>query len=1018
MKHRWIALIIFTTIITTSLGNLKLVGAHITSSPINPPIVVDFADWQVDTELRKTILEKLNSLYNGSSTTQLYLSYYDERGDWAFISFIDVTHLDTKAQEDFPLPSIPFLAHRLPNEQWLLEQKGTIAYSILLNESPEWFVSSKAKNSLDPLVTDKISQMHQQATYKLPWDASQNAWWRVGLDGWHQGYSLDFQPSFHRDANRTAWVLSASTGTVSDIQICGKTANVEINHADGAIQYVHLDKNSLRVQKGDEVSTGTWIGNLYCSGNPCSGFNDGACGWGTARHIHISFPSSDLIVDGRITQEYANMAFGASVNSSNQRITDSIPPSKASNVRPNGWVGPYTTDTTPGFAWDAATDGESGMAGYYVAVDDWTPEGTYGNDWWVGNVTSYQVPTVLSDGEHIFAVTSKDNAGNTNPTNTNQQGDAPYYTFYVDTTAPTAPQIAVSGAGCSAIQNNGWQNTCREPTFSWTASDSVAGIKDYRYYWGESPSGTPDTLTTETTFSPGVIAPVDSVVTMTLNVTARDMLDHESARGSFTLRYDALPPTVTLLINNGSDTASQVNVTLNLSAGDVGSGVSEVCISGSPTCDNWQAYADSLPWTLPALNMREQTLYAQVRDRAGNTSAVVSDTITLDLYPVMPHSANYRICDDVVNAAGSAGITSTSFSLVSSVGQPWTTGASANDSASYLEHSGFLAATTGCRPISYTVTSNFTVTQWVIAAGGSLRGSTNYRLGDTAGQPAASGTTALTSTSYTLSSGFWAQITGTVPSTSTIVPTPPPPTPTPTPTPGPTPTPQPGGFGVSINDGALYTNDANVTVETWAPNVTHVRLSDDGGYTDTNWQSYQTTHSWALPVYGNYVMPRTVYVWFKDAQGTVYGAYQDDIIYDPVAPQGSVTVLDSSPTTMTLQLEAYDYSGIAHMRIAESRITEAPWQPYATTKTVTRSGESAITYVQFQDNAGNDSPIYGSDGSQYDLAQRPVALNLYGPMDNFIDTACYIAASVEPYTTTLPLTYIWQASDYETVTHT
>ncbi|MBN2004130.1 MAG: M23 family metallopeptidase, partial [Anaerolineae bacterium] len=36
---------------------------------------------------------------------------------------------------------------------------------------------------------------------------------------------------------------------------------------------------------------------------------------------------------------------------------DTTAPSKASNVRPNGWTGPYTSDTTPAFAWNAATDG-------------------------------------------------------------------------------------------------------------------------------------------------------------------------------------------------------------------------------------------------------------------------------------------------------------------------------------------------------------------------------------------------------------------------------------------------------------------------------------------------------------------------------------------------------------------------------------------------------------------------------------------------------------------------------------
>lgn len=77
----------------------------------------------------------------------------------------------------------------------------------------------------------------------------------------------------------------------------------------------------------------------------------------------------------------------------------------------------------------------------------------------------------------------------------------------------------------------------------------------------------------------------------------------------------------------------------------------------------------------------------------------------------------------------------------------------------------------------------------------------------------------------------------------------------------------PTGFGVSINDGALYTNDPDVAVRTWAPEtITEMRLSNDGAYTDEGWQAYQETVPWEIETYGDYVLPRTVYVWFKDAQ--------------------------------------------------------------------------------------------------------------------------------------------------------
>lgn len=143
---------------------------------------------------------------------------------------------------------------------------------------------------------------------------------------------------------------------------------------------------------------------------------------------------------------------------------DSTPPSKATNVRPDGWDGPYTSDTTPGFRWGAASDSGSDIAGYYASVSDWTPDG---NDWWTEN-TNYIVPNALSDGEYHFAVTSKDNAGNVNPTDTNQKGDAPYYTFYVDTQAPSS-------------EVNPLPQEQEDVSFSvsWGGSDGGSGIKSY-----------------------------------------------------------------------------------------------------------------------------------------------------------------------------------------------------------------------------------------------------------------------------------------------------------------------------------------------------------------------------------------------------------------------------------------------------------------------------------------------------------------------------------------------------------
>ncbi len=314
--------------------------------------------------------------------------------------------------------------------------------------------------------------------------------------------------------------------------------------------------------------------------------------------------------------------------------------------------------------------------------------------------------------------------------------------------------------GCAASSNQ-WQNTCRAPNFSWSATDpngsAGSGVGEYAYLWSETNTGDPSDWDTATRYDPAPVADEDDWAQYYLRVKAKDRAGNVSNVSAFGLWYDGIPPTVTLAINNGAATAHQTTVQAHLSAGDTGSGVAEVRLSHNGFAwSAWQPYADVVAWGLPALNHREVPVYAQVRDRAGNLSAIVSDTITLDLYPLAPHSASFRICNDVINVGGSSGLTSTGFSLISAIGQPWQTGPLT--STSRLGASGFLADLSACRPITRTVTDNFAIRRWVIASGGNLRSSASYQLGDTAGEPAASATNAFRSANYILSSGFWGNV--------------------------------------------------------------------------------------------------------------------------------------------------------------------------------------------------------------------------------------------------------------------
>ncbi len=195
-------------------------------------------------------------------------------------------------------------------------------------------------------------------------------------------------------------------------------------------------------------------------------------------------------------------------------------------------------------------------------------------------------------------------------------------------------------------------------------------------------------------------------------------------------------------------------------------------------------------------------------------------------------------------------------------------------------------------------------------------------------------------------------------------------------------------FSVSINEGALFTNQTSVTLTLTAPSTTsQVLISNDGGFGGAAWEPFASTKPWTITAYGNAILPRTVYAKFM-TNGTISGQYQDDIILDQVAPTGSVQITapvdalrvrprlglgdplfipfivkDYTPGTRSvgLALDASDdFSGVDRVLISNlTSFDDAKWQTYATKLNwnVYEHGTTTV-YVKFRDRAGNDSPVY------------------------------------------------------------
>ena len=164
---------------------------------------------------------------------------------------------------------------------------------------------------------------------------------------------------------------------------------------------------------------------------------------------------------------------------------------------------------------------------------------------------------------------------------------------------------------------------------------------------------------------------------------------------------------------------------------------------------------------------------------------------------------------------------------------------------------------------------------------------------------------------------------------------------------------------LSINSGALYTQNTAVTLALSVVGGTQMYITQTAGCTSGGaWETYTTSKAWTL---ANSNASNTIYVAYRDAAGNVSTCANASITHDNLAPTGNSILINSGNAatgSLNVSLDLAS-TGASEMYVTNTAgcSSGGAWESYATSKTWTLAAPDTTdtVYVAFRDAAGNVS---------------------------------------------------------------
>jgi len=486
-----------------------------------------------------------------------------------------------------------------------------------------------------------------------------------------------------------------------------------------------------------------------------------------------------------------------------------------------------------------------------------------------------------------------------------------------------------------------------------------------------------------------------------------------SAQSSSSIIYDVTAPTSTSVsINSGTSTTSSTGVSLTLSATDnvgvTGYYTSESSSTPSLDASGWKnvtsstAYSGNVSFSLSS-GEGDKTVYAWFRDVAGNISTSSSDNITkTGVDTSAPSGSITKSCGMILTATDNIGVTGYYLSQYSTTPSAtssgwtnvtsttsfrktissyysytyyyvWYKDAAGNISSRYSTYVGSSSSDSTAPSGSISLSDSGSSTVTVSLSATDSCGVTGYYLSTSSSNPSTSSSswTAITSTtsytasvSYTFSSFSGSDILyvwfkdaqGNRSSRYSAT----------------------HNVSLLINSGDSYTNSLSVTItmsENDSTGVTGYYFSETSStppISASGWEIVTSTTSFSKSIshtFGSGEGTKTVYVWFRNSGGTISERYSASIIYETVAPTGSVIINSGSSSTsihlVTLSLSSSDSYGVTSYCVSSSTscsswvsVTSSTSFSLSVEFTLTTGNGSKTVYAWFKDGAGNVSSRY------------------------------------------------------------